>query len=385
MRRVLMASGGVVLAALSYATVVPPWSMLTLGIAVGATELSPALAVLDLLWLLAYVRITRHAPRAQWRRGAVLLYLLGVVLTLSPFAQFGGTASRADAQLGSDDDPLRFAPSAMFRQTAAPGIRERVIAYPAADGSPLAMRLYRGPSSGPRPTVVVIYGGAWHTGDASQSASINRAIASHGYTVAAIDYRHAPAHRFPAQLEDVRGALTLLHDSSSAWSIDTTRLVLLGRSSGGQLAELAAYTQAERPVRAVIAIYAPYDLTQGYEDVPRPDPIGIRSVLRDFIGGTPAEQRERYRAASPATFVRAGLPPTLLLYGGRDHVVKPAFNRRAADALRAAHVPVVQVEVPWADHGFDMAPGGLGAQLELGVVLRFLARWTASYTVAARR
>ena len=72
--------------------------------------------------------------------------------------------------------------------------------------------------------------------------------------------------------------------------------------------------------------------------------------------------------------MRPGLPPTLLVYGAHDHVVKPAFNRGAADRLRAAHVPVVQVEVPWGEHGFDMAPGGLGAQLATDVIVGFLAR-----------
>ena len=72
--------------------------------------------------------------------------------------------------------------------------------------------------------------------------------------------------------------------------------------------------------------------------------------------------------------MRPGLPPTLLLYGAQDHVVKPEFNRGAADRLRAAHVPVVQVEVPWGEHGFDIAPGGLGAQLSTDVIVGFLAR-----------
>ena len=127
-------------------------------------------------------------------------------------------------------------------------------------------------------------------------------------------------------------------------------------------------------MRAVVALYAPYDLEQGYRDLPTPDPIDVRGALRGFIGGTPSDQAGRYRAASPASFVRAGVPPTLLMYGGSDHVVKPDFNRQAAAALRAARVQVVQVELPWAEHGFDMAPGGVGAQLAYGTITDFLSR-----------
>ena len=151
-------------------------------------------------------------------------------------------------------------------------------------------------------------------------------------------------------------------------------MAILGRSSGGQLAELAAYSSGDMGIRAVIGIYAPYDLAEGYADLPSPDPIGVRSVLRNFLNGTPDSQPRQYRAASPASYVRPGLPPTLLLFGSRDHIVKASFNREAAAALRAARVPVVAVELPWAEHGFDMAPGGLGAQLAFSVIVEFLER-----------
>ena len=54
--------------------------------------------------------------------------------------------------------------------------------------------------------------------------------------------------------------------------------------------------------------------------------------------------------------------------------MKARFGRDAAAALRRAGVPVVYVEVPWAEHGFDVADGGPQAQAALGVVMRFLAR-----------
>jgi acetyl esterase/lipase len=70
--------------------------------------------------------------------------------------------------------------------------------------------------------------------------------------------------------------------------------------------------------------------------------------------------------------VRAGLAPSLLVYAGADHLVKPEFGRAAAAALRASGSPVVHVELPWAEHGFDFAHGGPGGSAALGLVLRFL-------------
>ncbi len=364
---------GVPLVALSAFVVVPPWSAGTLTLAVAASELSPLLALLDLFVLPLVWRLLRAHHSA---RGVLsILLVAGACVALWPVARFAGAARSAAAQLGLEHSPPRFSLVAAVRGLGpSPDVVEHVVAYRAADGSPLAMHLYARPSVLPRPTVVVIYGGAWRSGDPTQARNVSRVLAQRGFAVAAIDYRHAPETRFPGQLDDVRGALALLRDSASAWRIDTARVALLGRSSGGQLAELAAYTPGPLHIRAVVSLYAPFDLVKGYVDLPRPDPIGVQEVLRNYLGGTPAEQAAHYRDASPVSHIRPGLPPTLLLYGARDHVVKADFNRSAARALRAAGVPVIAVELPWAEHGFDLAPAGLGAQLAYRVISSFLER-----------
>jgi acetyl esterase/lipase len=248
-----------------------------------------------------------------------------------------------------------------------------MVPYAAPNGERLTMRLYSLPQRESRPTVVVLYGGAWQQGTSAQAANVSRALASKGYVVASLDYRHAPLSTYPAQVDDVNRGILLLRDSADAWGMDLTRTAILGRSSGGHLAELAAYMPSGFPYRAVVAIYAPYDLAMGYADVPSPDPIGVREVLSSFLRGTPSERAAQYRQASPASYVRPGLPPTLLMFGGRDHVVKPEFNRMAARALRAVRVPVIAVELPWAEHAFDLAPTGLGGQLAFNVISDFLA------------
>ena len=349
-----------------------------------ASELSPLVALAALLW--ALVAFTLLRGRGSLRSATIALLLAVAMASLRPLMEFRRAAASARRQLGGDAEPVAFSPLVgLTGLPVARAVTTRAVTYRAADGAPLTLQLYTLGGAALRPAVVVVYGGAWRGGNATQSANVSRALASHGYAVIAVDYRHAPASHFPAQLDDVRRSLALVHDSAAAWGIDATRLALLGRSSGGQLAELTAFTSDSGgnavPVRAVIALYAPYDLAEGYRDLPAPDPIGVRHVLRDFLGGAPAEQPARYHEASPASFVRTGLPGVLLLFGGRDHVVKPEFNRAAAAALRNAGVRVVAVELPWAEHGFDMVPGGLGAQLALDTMLGFLGE---SIGVASR-
>jgi acetyl esterase/lipase len=358
-------------AALALLRLLPAWSMGAFPFVLAARELSPAIALLALLWI----------PVARWllapgvRRTAVMLVLLGATLVaVWPLAQVGPLAARISAQMGAASALTR--PALLASLPDGAGLRGELVRYTAGDGFPLAMRVYRDTTrrGAPRPIVVVLYGGAWRGGDPSQGARTSRALASHGYVVAAIDYRHAPRFAFPAQLEDVRRSLALVRDSAASWNADPARMALLGRSAGGHLAELSAFAPGDAPVQAVVGLYAPWDLVEGYRDLPSPDPIGVRTMIRNFMAGTPAEQPARYRDASPASYVRPGLPPTLLLFGSQDHLVKPEFNRTAAAALRAAHDRVVEVEVPWGEHAFDLVPGGIGERLTYASVVAFLDR-----------
>jgi acetyl esterase/lipase len=358
---------------LSLMVIVPPFTMLMLPLAIGAAELSPFLVLFDLLWCLPANRLLRNHARLRWT--SIVLLVVSACIAVRPLTQFNKVAAAASAQVGNDAGPPRFSLLTALRGLpTSDDVVERTTYYAAPDGTRLTLRLYTKSERATRPVVVVIYGGAWRRGDPSLSEDVSKALAARGFAVAAIDYRHAPGARFPAQIDDVNLSIGMLRDSSIAWGLDAERMAILGRSSGGHLAELAAYAPTRYPFKAVVALYAPYDLVQGYNDLPRPDPIGVRSVLRGFIGGTPDDHQRAYRAASPSTFVMPGLPPTLLIFGGRDHIVKPEFNRRAAAALRAARVPVVSVEVPWAEHSFDVAPGGLGSQLAFGIIADFLER-----------
>jgi acetyl esterase/lipase len=363
----------VALALLSLMVVVPPYTMSLFIIAVGATEYSPFLAILDLLWCLPANRLLRGNGRL--RAAMLVMLVVAAIIAVRPLTQFTHVAATASAQLGTEAGTPRFSLITAVRglPTSA-NVVARTFYYAAPDLQRLSLRLYSQTPVANRPTVVVIYGGAWRNGSPSQCENVSRALASNGFTVVAIDYRHVPLSRFPAQIDDVNHALLILRDSSDAWGIDLNRVAILGRSSGGHLAELAAFSPNEFHIKAVVALYAPYDLAEGYADLPSPDPIGVRYVLSGFLNGTPEQQPRRYLAASPSTLVRPGLPPTLLVFGTRDHIVKAAFNREAAAALRAAHVPVVSVEIPWAEHGFDMATAGLGAQLAFSVIVDFLDR-----------
>ena len=250
--------------------------------------------------------------------------------------------------------------------------------------------IYRPASAGQYPSVVQVYGGAWQRGAPEDDAKFATYLAARGFVVFAIDYRHAPQWPWPAQIEDVRAALGWVREHGGEYDADVSRLALFGRSAGAQLAMVAAYEFnavpfiPAMPVRAVVSYYGPVDLTDGYRNPPRPDPLDVRSIEAAFLGGTPDQMPDRYREASPITYVSRRLPPSLLIYGGRDHVVLPRFGAMLDDRLHAVGATSVLLTIPWAEHAFDAIPNGPSGQLSLYYTEQFL-EWALARTSPDRQ
>ena len=378
----------------------PNRPLLTLG--VGAPELSAWL----LLGSLAVGGLTLGvAGRGALAQATIVFAVVATLLASAPLVQLPFVVRRFDATLRASlgDDFLRAVPfDRRARMRSTPlffvdlffdpfGRREvgearvtRNIPFAAPEGVHLTLDVYRPVPAERYPTVVQIYGGAWQRGAPGDDARFATYLAAHGFVVFAVDYRHAPQWRWPAQIEDVRAALRWIRDHAGEYGADASRLALLGRSSGAHLAMLAAYEPGALPISAVVSYYGPVDLADGYRNPPTPDPLDVRSVEEAFLGGTPDEVPDRYREASPITYVSRRLPPSLLIYGGRDHIVLPRFGAMLDEKLRAAGATSVFLEIPWAEHAFDAVPNGPSGQLSSYYTERFLA-WALTRAPPDRR
>jgi acetyl esterase/lipase len=263
-----------------------------------------------------------------------------------------------------------------------PPSRRDVILDPARPD--LAIDIDLPPGAGPHPFVVVVHSGAWRSGDKGEVRHVSRALAGAGHVVVDVRYRLAPANRFPASVADVKCLLGRLRERAAEFAIDPRRGALLGRSAGGQIALVAAYSAGDprlppacavddSPVSAVISVYGPTDLAWGYANPVRPDVVQGPHVLELYLGGPPSAIPDAYRLASPVAWVDRPVPRTLLIHGTGDRLVSVENARRLARALRDAGRPVEVLEIPLADHGFDHHAGGVADQLAQHVILRFLA------------
>ena len=355
--------------ALEIAGTLPSPILPLLALSVTVPEVAPFALVLAIVVGLVAWRFAR----GRSRRIALGAVLLASFLALVPLVEFPFAAKAAQSELRG---ALANLPTARSQRADGPFRFEvlenrRVVLR---DGTALGLDVYRSAAPGARPTLVTIYGGAWIFGSRRDTRSIDEAYAARGYTVVAIDYRHAPKFRFPTQVDDVRDALSTIAKHAAEWHVDRDRVALFGRSAGAELALLAAYGPAPVRVRAVVGFYTPTDLIAGYQSPPRPDPADVRAILRAYLGGPPGPPRvEAYRAASPLAHVRTGLPPTLLVVGLRDSLITPDMQRALRDALRARGNRVAAVEIPWSNHAFDNVPGGLGTRIAEPLTREFLA------------
>jgi acetyl esterase/lipase len=373
--------------ALSIWSVVPARNMTFLPLSVGAPEICVWLLGFSVIGLLSYGVWRQPELPAVWRWLGVSLSVVNIALNAHPLLQLSGTIEAANRSMEQalGHNYIATVPveiSTTFRAkpfsvlTALRGIELAPIRIQKRMqfASGLALNLYQPLTSGKYPGVIQVYGGAWRTGSPDHDEKFSRYLASRGYVVVSIDYRHAPQHHFPAQLEDVKMAIEYVRSHASQWEIDPDRLGIIGRSAGGHLATLAAYQPDAQPLQVVVSYYAPVDLTVGYADPPVPDPIDSRQVMRDFLGGTPTDLPELYKQASPGQLINRRLPPTLLVYGGQDHLVESRFGRKLATNLQSFGTPTVFIEIPWANHAFDVIFNGTSNQLALYYTERFLAR-----------
>jgi len=200
----------------------------------------------------------------------------------------------------------------------------------------LSLDVYQSVDGGPRPTIVLLYGGAFHSGEKTQLAAQATALADAGYTVVTPEYRLSGDATFPAALIDAKAAVEWCRAEGEAYGIDPQRIATVGHSAGANLAVLVAVT-ADEPgfepesypgissaVQATVGWAGLYDFRSFDEDP---------QIHVDYLGGTRETVPTAYDFASPMGQTDAHTPPTLVVHGDADETLPIEQARRYADAV----------------------------------------------------
>ena len=205
---------------------------------------------------------------------------------------------------------------------------------------------FRRPTSDPTRVLLYLHGGGYSVGSPRSHRDLIAGLAeASGATALALDYRLAPEHRFPAQLEDALAAYRWL-----AREVSPERIVIGGESAGGglTLSTLIALRDRGEPLPAAAFVLSPWvDLEGGapsFGTNARFDFVNHRTMqrwARRFV----APRDLRHPLAAPLYADLHGLPPLLIHAGGAETLLDDA--RRLASRAAAANVDV-ELEV-WGD------------------------------------
>lgn len=213
-----------------------------------------------------------------------------------------------------------------------------------------SLAVFRAPA--PNGTLLAfMHGGGWTNGYKEWMAFMAPAFTAAGVTFATIGYRLAPAHLFPAGVDDAVTALAWLHDNAAAYDCDPARIFLGGHSAGGHYAALLA---VRRDWQAGAGL--PRDVIRGCLPISGVYDFGSQSGLSArprFLGAAGNEQR-----ASPIDRIEHKPPPFLIAHGDEDfpHLMKQAERMEAA--LLAAGGDAARVVLKGCNHFTASYAGG---------------------------
>lgn len=211
-------------------------------------------------------------------------------------------------------------------------------------------------------TKVLLYthGGGFAVG----SAASHRKLAAHvakalGVTAFVLDYRRAPEHPHPAQVEDGVAAFTALVDRGT----DPGDVTTTGDSAGGNLAVAIALALREqgRPLPGGVIAFSPWlDMENRGETLvtnDATDALITVGLLEGMVAGVLADGAvdPRTPLANPLYADLAGLPRLYVNAGGAESLVDNAT--RLAERAQAAGVDVTLSVVDGMQHVFPCLAG----------------------------
>jgi acetyl esterase/lipase len=343
------------------------------------------------------VNAVGNKPKKSWyRRLGVMIPLAfltaGVIVAVAayvspwPSALLIRALFEQDAQKTVDE---------MDKYVPATGVDARLNLEYGKTGSDPAFDLFTPTgTTGQLPTVVWIHGGAWISGSKENVDPYARILASHGYTVVALDYTVAPEAIYPTALMQLNAALGYLVDNARDLNIDPDRIVLAGDSAGSNLAsqlaivatspdyaDLLGMQPALTPeqLRGLVLNCGIYDVS-GIPNAPGIGGWGFRVALWAYLGDKDWAHTPGGEEMSTLDAVTADFPATWISGGNADPLTETQSKPMAAK-LNGLGVDVTELFYP-ADtepglpHEYQFHLDYSNAQLALQSTLAFLQRVT---------
>ena len=224
--------------------------------------------------------------------------------------------------------------------------------------------------TGRLPVVIWTGGSAWMADTGKRAArGIAAQLLPAGFAVAGVSIRSSSQVQFPGQLHDIKAAVRWLRANVAKYNLDADRIGIMGDSSGGWTAAMAALTGdapemegsvgslgVSSKVQAGVAFYPPTNfLTMDAWAVRKCEPPRCHddatSPESRLVGCAIQTCPDKTQAANPLRYVTASDPPVMILHGGSDPLVPHNQGEQLYMALNQACLESVFISLPKAGHG----------------------------------
>lgn len=195
------------------------------------------------------------------------------------------------------------------------------------------------------PIVIFLHGGVWQYGSRQATKNVGYAFASRGFVAVNASYRLAPAHKWPAAIEDAAAVFAAVKKRAVEFGGDPDRIFVVGHSAGGQLAMLLLYDpqwlkkQGLTPaaIAGVVNLSGVFDLRAALDE--DQDDGGFARFVAPVFGTDVAA----LRAASPIDVARRTGTPLLFVSPTEDYQAmrEQTVAMTRALSLLGEHAPVV--------------------------------------------
>ncbi|WP_328974801.1 alpha/beta hydrolase [Streptomyces canus] len=221
-------------------------------------------------------------------------------------------------------------------------------------------------------------------GSVLSSAFVDRKLAGHiakaaGAPVLVLDFRRAPEHKYPAQVDDAEAAFNWLLSEG----YEPGNIITIGHSIGGFIAVALALRLRDKkqPLPGAIVSISPWcDLEIANETMvtkAETDKILSKELLQFFreawIGGTGIEVTDTRINLNRADL--SGLPPTLVSWG--TYEVLAGEDEEFAARVKDAGIDTATVVVPGGQHSYVY---GAGRVPEVDAAIAQIGAWVRAKT-----
>ncbi len=183
------------------------------------------------------------------------------------------------------------------------------------------------------PAIVIIHGGGWRSGNKSQMETFAMEMASKNYSCFNIEFRLSLEAPYPAAIFDVKNAIQYIKKNARKFNIDTSKIAVLGCSSGAQMAALVGTTNGKtdfedsnKNVKYSSKVNAIVNI-DGILAFKHPESAEGK-VAALWLGGSYEETPTIWEQASPLNQTDKNTPPILFInssiprfHAGRDDMI----------------------------------------------------------------